>query len=403
MTSVRRSSRSIKNNNKKYAEFESDDEDGKLAMFEDSGSDFEEVIKKENNNRKIGINSKGPILSSESEEMSEVDENDEVMPSAQEEVEESRPKIKQKSHKPANLMKKRSNILEKVKPKPSKPASIQTQKPNRSIYFTSTSQNLTKSLCLSESSDSENEEKPPEKMTKLSRKSLSGSKKPSKPIIFQPEAEIKQESSGDEIDFASQLESLAQSSSALVKSEDKSELHKSPKKSPSKNLQSSLLKPEPGPSTSKNILSLLSQAEGAPMSLSDDSDDSETEKSAENSAAPAANSGVISIELPDDSGLVRKRKKKGFDMEAYVKRELNRVQREIQMFKHQSHVLCLISHLRYLNSLAAFPPNNHASAEMLLSVALSMIPSVHNVSAQELNLVHLSSFLSWFRSAFKVF
>ena len=47
----------------------------------------------------------------------------------QEEVEESRPKIKQKSHKPANLMKKRSNILEKVKPKPSKPASIQTQKP----------------------------------------------------------------------------------------------------------------------------------------------------------------------------------------------------------------------------------------------------------------------------------
>ena len=69
-------------------------------------------------------------------------------------------------------------------------------------------------------------------------------------------------------------------------------------------------------------------------------------------------SDVISIELPNEGG-IRKRKKKGFDMEAYVKRQLGRVQRELQMLKHHAHVLCLLSHLRYLNSFAAFPPGKN--------------------------------------------
>ena len=64
---------------------------------------------------------------------------------------------------------------------------------------------------------------------------------------------------------------------------------------------------------------------------------------------------VISIELPNEGG-IRKRKKKGFDMEAYVKRQLGRAQRELQMLKHHAHVVCLLSHLRHLNSYAAFPP-----------------------------------------------
>ena len=51
MTSVRRSSRGVKTS-KKYKEFNSDDEDGKLAMFEESGSDFEDDFKKQNNNVK---------------------------------------------------------------------------------------------------------------------------------------------------------------------------------------------------------------------------------------------------------------------------------------------------------------------------------------------------------------
>ena len=39
-------------------------------------------------------------------------------------------------------------------------------------------------------------------------------------------------------------------------------------------------------------------------------------------------------------------------MEAWVRRELGRAQRELQMLKHQAHVACLLAHLRYLNSYA---------------------------------------------------
>ena len=88
-------------------------------------------------------------------------------------------------------------------------------------------------------------------------------------------------------------------------------------------------------------------------------------------------------------------------MEAYVKRELGRAQREFQMLKHQTHVCCLISHLRYLNSFAGFPPYSHDSAEILFSIALSIIPKVHSVPSKDLNMVRLASFVSWFKSAFQ--
>merc|ERR1712156_712243 len=179
----------------------------------------------------------------------------------------------------------------------------------------------------------------------------------------------------------------------------------SPKKSP---LKSSLIKAEPGPSTSaaaKNIASLLAQGEGVTLSSSENDTDEEADAKAEEADTKKENqteskSEVISIELPNEGG-IRKRKKKGFDMEAYVKRQLGRAQRELQMLKHHSHVLCLLSHLRYLNSFAAFPPNDHDSAQILLATAMSVIPSAHSVPAKDLTIVRLSSFVSWFKSAFQ--
>merc|ERR1712156_674857 len=179
----------------------------------------------------------------------------------------------------------------------------------------------------------------------------------------------------------------------------------SPKKSP---LKSSLIKAEPGPSTSaaaKNIASLLAQGEGVSLSSSENDTDNEADAKAEEADTKKQNqteskSEVISIELPNEGG-IRKRKKKGFDMEAYVKRQLGRVQRELQMLKHHAHVLCLLSHLRYLNSFAAFPPADHNSAQMLLATALSIIPTAHSVSSKDLTVVRLSSFAAWFKSAFQ--
>merc|ERR1712156_512097 len=179
----------------------------------------------------------------------------------------------------------------------------------------------------------------------------------------------------------------------------------SPKKSP---LKSSLIKAEPGPSTSaaaKNIASLLAQGEGVSLSSSENVTDNEADAKAEEADTKKQNqteskSDVISIELPNEGG-IRKRKKKRFDMEAYVKRQLGRVQRELQMLKHHAHVLCLLSHLRYLNSFAAFPPADHNSAQMLLATALSIIPTAHSVSSKDLTVVRLSSFAAWFKSAFQ--
>ena len=98
---------------------------------------------------------------------------------------------------------------------------------------------------------------------------------------------------------------------------------------------------------SLNIASLLAQA-GEGVSLSD-SENEETE--VKNEAQPEVKEETISIELPHEDA-IRKRKKKGFDMEAWVRRELGRAQRELQMLKHQAHVACLLAHLRYLNSFA---------------------------------------------------
>merc|ERR1712062_243370 len=48
MASNRRSSRGVAKEKKKYKEFDSDDEEAKLAIFDDSGSDFENDLKKQN-------------------------------------------------------------------------------------------------------------------------------------------------------------------------------------------------------------------------------------------------------------------------------------------------------------------------------------------------------------------
>ena len=380
MTSTRRSSRGVtKNNNKKYKEFDSDDEDGKLALFEESGSDFEEDIKKQKFNGKTQI--LAVESSSSEEEMESVHESEDEI---EEEIEVPRKKDKKKPVKnsAAVLMKQRENWLEKANLK----KQIVTQK---SPYFamSSSTTNLAKSLSLSESSSSEDESSTPPKASESKPKltKLSSSKKSkSKPntTVLEPKKESESE---EEIDFSSQLVALAQSQ-VLVKNEDPKK--PSPKKTPQK---SSLLGAD-----SSNIAKLLAMGEGVSLSESEE----ETEEVKEEIKEETKNN-VISIELPDANGFNRKRKKKGFDMEAYVKRELARAQRELQMLKHQTHVVCLLAHLRFLNSLAAFPPYDHDSAETLLGIAMSIIPSAHNVSPKDLTPVRLASFVSWFKSAFQ--
>merc|ERR1739841_343650 len=68
MTSTRRSSRGVANTKKKYNEIDSDDEEAKLAIFDDSGSDFEDDLRKKNAGNTNKVAQKEPSSSSGEDE-----------------------------------------------------------------------------------------------------------------------------------------------------------------------------------------------------------------------------------------------------------------------------------------------------------------------------------------------
>lgn len=94
----------------------------------------------------------------------------------------------------------------------------------------------------------------------------------------------------------------------------------------------------------------------------------------------------VTLEMPD---LYRKRKKKGFDMEAHLRRRLNRVRRELQVLVHKVHLLCWIAHGQYINSVL--------NSEILMAQCLSLIPSQHCYPSKHTNLNYLEQIVAWFK------
>lgn len=319
MTSTRRSSRGVANTKKKYTEIDSDDEEAKLAIFDDSGSDFEEDLRKKN----PGDTNKEPLSSSEGssgEDESKIEAEEALLKSSSEDefskaksqipVKKSRFKSLQLSskvelmekskgsensenkdkfdalHSLKSLNRKREKLLEKQIPtrkKQEKNAVVKNAVEKSQCFVPKSSKILHKSLALSESSSSEDESEPknrqipevPKKLTALKSKQLSSKKKgPSKPVALL-KSESPDEPSEDEIDFASQLESLAQNFT-LTKNEDD---NPSQKKSP---LKSSLVKAEPSTSkaSAKSIAKMLAQGEGISLSSSENDSDEEEPKGA---------------------------------------------------------------------------------------------------------------------------
>ena len=94
----------------------------------------------------------------------------------------------------------------------------------------------------------------------------------------------------------------------------------------------------------------------------------------------------VTLEMPD---LYRKRKKKGFDIEAHLRRRLNRVRRELQVLIHKVHLLCWIAHGQYINSVL--------NSEILMAQCLSLIPSQHCYPSKYINLSYLEQIVEWFK------
>jgi xeroderma pigmentosum group C-complementing protein len=99
----------------------------------------------------------------------------------------------------------------------------------------------------------------------------------------------------------------------------------------------------------------------------------------------------VTLQMPD---IHRKQKKKGFDMEAHVRRRLNRVKCELQVLIHKVHLLCWIAHGRFINSVL--------NSEVLMAQSLSLIPSQHCYPSKHTNLRYLEQIVEWFKKTVTV-
>ena len=80
----------------------------------------------------------------------------------------------------------------------------------------------------------------------------------------------------------------------------------------------------------------------------------------------AVTEGVeVTVALPEK----KKAKRKAFDVEAYVRREIQKARRENQELLHKAHFLCMLGHLRYLSGKIS-------TSKITLGSALSVVPKV---------------------------
>lgn len=97
----------------------------------------------------------------------------------------------------------------------------------------------------------------------------------------------------------------------------------------------------------------------------------------------------IVVEMPDAV-----RKKKGVDLVMAMKRRLNRMRKENQVYVHKVHVLCWLGHGNYVNSCINQPET--------LAMALSLLPSENAYPSGQVDLKYIGQILKWYRGMMKI-
>lgn len=97
----------------------------------------------------------------------------------------------------------------------------------------------------------------------------------------------------------------------------------------------------------------------------------------------------ITVEMPDTI-----RKKKGVDLLTALKRRLNRIAKENQVFVHQVHLLCYIAHGNFVNKIL--------TDQTVLALALSLLPSKNSFPSNRLDLSYLEQFLRWYKKTIQL-
>ncbi|XP_030640504.1 DNA repair protein complementing XP-C cells [Chanos chanos] len=101
----------------------------------------------------------------------------------------------------------------------------------------------------------------------------------------------------------------------------------------------------------------------------------------------------IEIETPDITRRRQKKEKKKAEFEAYLRRMMNRFNKELLEDTHKVHLLCLLANGLFRNNVCSEPD--------LLAVSLSMLPShFTTVSLGRINAGFLNGLIKWFGVTF---
>ncbi|XP_018327473.1 DNA repair protein complementing XP-C cells homolog [Agrilus planipennis] len=170
-----------------------------------------------------------------------------------------------------------------------------------------------------------------------------------------------------------------------------------------KNVENSKGTSQDKPNKDQDILSMLAQVEAQPstsianqstfnynLDLSDSEKEDWEEVIDENNDLKAIAKDIqITVSLPEHM-----RKKKGEDLQAAIKRRLNRIKKENQILIHKVHLLCWIAHGNYVNNILNDPN--------LLASALSLVPSEKCYPKGRADLKYLQQFTSWYSNTIKL-
>ncbi|XP_036389596.1 DNA repair protein complementing XP-C cells [Megalops cyprinoides] len=101
----------------------------------------------------------------------------------------------------------------------------------------------------------------------------------------------------------------------------------------------------------------------------------------------------IEIETPEHARKRQRREKREADFNTYLRRMMNRFNKDLQVDTHKVHLLCLVANGMFRNRLCSEPD--------LLAVGLSMVPAHFTaVTPEQADAAFLSNLLQWFQSTF---
>ncbi|CAH0552006.1 unnamed protein product [Brassicogethes aeneus] len=97
----------------------------------------------------------------------------------------------------------------------------------------------------------------------------------------------------------------------------------------------------------------------------------------------------ITVNMPDAV-----KKKKGVDLVAALKRRLNRIRKENQVYVHKVHLLCMLGHGNFVNSVI--------NKEEILKSALKLLPSEKAYPSDRVDLEYLERIVKWYKKTMKL-